>query len=81
MARVDELGYVLGQSEAAARRLEVQDAHLSEATERLLDELTLRPGDCVVELGCGSASFSRRVLRRLGLAGVLVGVNTTKGLC
>src|SRR5581483_5187978 len=53
-------GYVLGQSERAARRLEIQDAHFAEVSERLLDELALRPDDRVVELGCGAGSFSRR---------------------
>jgi len=72
--------YVLGQSAAAARRLEIQDAHFAEASEKLLDELQLRPGDRVVELGCGAGSFSRRVLRRLGEGGVLVGVDASAGL-
>ncbi len=73
-------GYVLGQSERAARRLEIQDAHFAEVSEKLLDELALRPGDRVVELGCGAGSFSRRVLRRLGEGGVLVGVDCSAGL-
>ncbi len=72
--------YVLGQSERAARRLEIQDTHFAEVSERLLDELALRPTDRVVELGCGAGSFSRRVLRRLGTGGVLVGVDATAGL-
>jgi ubiquinone/menaquinone biosynthesis C-methylase UbiE len=76
----DERGYVLGQSEAAARRLAVQDGHFAESSERLLDELALRPGDRVVELGCGPGAFSRRILRRLGEGGVLVGVDATEGL-
>jgi ubiquinone/menaquinone biosynthesis C-methylase UbiE len=80
MVANDERDYVLGQSEEAARRLEVQDAHFAEASERLLDELALRPGDRVVELGCGPGAFSRRILRRLGAGGVLVGVDTTEGL-
>jgi ubiquinone/menaquinone biosynthesis C-methylase UbiE len=75
-----ERGYVLGQSESAARRLEVQDAHFAEASERLLDELALRPGDRVVELGCGPGTFSRRILRRLGAGGALIGVDATEGL-
>jgi ubiquinone/menaquinone biosynthesis C-methylase UbiE len=73
-------GYVLGQSDRAARRLELQDAHFAEVSERLLDELALRPHDRVVEFGCGPGTFSRRVLRRLGAGGVLVGVDTTEGL-
>jgi protein-tyrosine-phosphatase/ubiquinone/menaquinone biosynthesis C-methylase UbiE len=73
-------GYVLGQSTSAARRLEIQDAHFAEPSERLLDDLALRPDDRVVELGCGAGSFSRRILRRLGAGGVLVGVDRTEGL-
>jgi ubiquinone/menaquinone biosynthesis C-methylase UbiE len=73
-------GYVLGQSEHAARRLEIQDAHFAEVSERLLDELALRPHDRVVELGCGPGGFSRRILRRLGPGGVLVGVDCSEGL-
>src|SRR5215472_11941743 len=72
--------YVLGQSARAARRLEIQDAHFDEVSERLLDELALRPDDRVVELGCGPGGFSRRVLRRLGDGGVLVGVDSSAGL-
>jgi SAM-dependent methyltransferase len=71
---------VLGQSEEAARLLEVQDVPFARASARLLDALALRPGDRVVELGCGPGSFSRCILRRLGSAGVLVGVDTTEGL-
>jgi ubiquinone/menaquinone biosynthesis C-methylase UbiE len=73
-------GYVLGQSERAARRLELQDAHFGALSERLLDGLALRPHDRVVELGCGPGSFSRRILRRLGAGGVLVGVDASEGL-
>ncbi len=73
-------GYVLGQSARAARRLEVQDAHFAEVSETLLDELALRPQDRVVEFGCGPGGFSRRILRRLGPGGVLVGVDSSEAL-
>src|SRR5437763_7357572 len=76
----DAQGYVLGQSERAARRLLIQDAHFADASERLLDELALRPGDRVVELGCGPGGLSKRILRRLGVGGVLVGVDSSEGL-
>src|SRR5438874_7542016 len=72
--------YVLGQSATAARRLEIQDAHFGDVSERLLDDLKLRPNDRVVELGCGPGGFSRRILRRLGDDGVLVGVDGSEGL-
>jgi len=72
--------YVLGQSARAARRLEIQDAHFAEVSERLLDDLKIAPTDRVVEFGCGPGGFSRRILERHGPEGVLVGVDTTEGL-
>jgi SAM-dependent methyltransferase len=73
-------GYVLGESARAASRLEIQDAHFADASERLLDDLRLRPHDRVVELGCGPGTLSRRILRRLSEGGVLVGVDRSEGL-
>jgi ubiquinone/menaquinone biosynthesis C-methylase UbiE len=72
--------YVLGQSTDAARRLEIQDAQFAEVSERLLDEINLQPDNRVVEIGSGAVGFSRRILRRLGPGGVLVGVDYTAGL-
>lgn len=72
--------YVLGKSERAARRLEIQDAHFAEVSELLLDDLALRPNDRVVEFGCGPGGFSRRIMRRLGAGGVLVGVDSSAEL-
>jgi ubiquinone/menaquinone biosynthesis C-methylase UbiE len=77
---MEKKGYVLGQSPAAARRLELQDRYFGEPSERLLDMLALRPTDLVVELGCGPGSFSHRVLGRLGEGGMLRGVDTSEGL-
>lgn len=76
----DARDYVLGQEARAARRLEIQDAHFGEASEQLLDELAIRPGDRIVELGCGPGGLSRRILRRLGAEGTLVAVDTSQGL-
>src|SRR5437660_457247 len=76
----DSSGYVLGQSSQAARRLEIQDAHLAEASEHFLDMLCLQAANRVVELGCGPGGLSRRILRRLGAGGVLVIVDSSGGL-
>jgi len=73
-------GYVLGQSERAARRLEIQDQGFAVSSELLLDELAIKPTDRVVELGCGPGGLSKRILRRLGPGGVLVGVDSSQGL-
>ena len=76
----DPTKYVLGQSAAAARRLEIQDRQFAGPSERLLDLLDLRPADRVVELGCGPGGLTRRLLRRLGPHGVVVGVDASPGL-
>lgn len=73
-------GYVLGDSPRAGRRLEIQDAHFADLSERLLDRLSIRPQDRVVELGCGAGGLSKRIMRRLGDDGALVGVDCTEGL-
>src|SRR5262245_21545639 len=72
--------YVLGQSDRAARRLEIQDRQFAGPSERLLDELGLRPCDRVVELGCGPGGLTRRIIQRLGADGVVVGVDASPGL-
>ena len=77
---IHSAGYVLGQSDRAARRLEIQDRQFAGPSERLLDELELRPTDRVVELGCGPGGLTRRILQRLGPDGVVVGVDASPGL-
>jgi ubiquinone/menaquinone biosynthesis C-methylase UbiE len=72
--------YVLGQTAEAARRLEIQDRHFAEPSERLLDALELRPADRVVELGCGPGGLTRRLVTRLGPAGVVVAVDASEPL-
>jgi ubiquinone/menaquinone biosynthesis C-methylase UbiE len=72
--------YVLGKSERAARRLDIQDRHFAAPSERLLDELQLKPADRVVELGCGPGGFSRRIVQRLGPSGMVIGVDSAAGL-
>jgi SAM-dependent methyltransferase len=74
------LSYALGANDAAARRLEIQDAQFAAISERLLDGLNLRADDRVLELGSGAGSFSRRILNRLGTAGMLIGIDKTQGL-
>ncbi|HUY34708.1 MAG TPA: class I SAM-dependent methyltransferase [Pirellulales bacterium] len=72
--------YALGTTAGAARRLEIQDAQFAAISEELLDRLNVRPSECVVEMGSGAGSFTRRILRRLGSGGVLVGVDYSQEL-
>lgn len=74
------LSYALGATSDAARRLEIQDAQFAGISERLLDRLGLQPHDCVVELGTGAGSFSRRILPRLGQASTFIGLDKTQAL-
>ncbi len=73
-------GYVLGESQRAARRLEIQDRHFGPTSEMLLDELAVGSTDHVVELGCGPGGLTGRILKRLGHGGVIVGVDSSEGL-
>ncbi len=74
------VNYALGTSVSASRRLELQDSLFASVSERLLDSLAIQPADRVVELGIGAGSFGRRVLRRLGSGGCLIGVDYSQGL-
>jgi ubiquinone/menaquinone biosynthesis C-methylase UbiE len=76
----DASEYVLGQSAEAARRLEIQDKHFAKPSERLLDELALRPNDRVIELGCGPGGLTRRLVGRLGPGGVVVAIDSSASL-
>lgn len=75
-----ETGYVLGQSERAARRLELQDRHFAVPSEALLDALAVSPADRVVELGCGPGGLTRRIANRLGTTGTVTAVDASEGL-
>ena len=77
---MSEAGYVLGQSERAARRLELQDRHFAAPSEALLDALALRTTARVVELGCGPGGFTKRIIKRLSAGGVVVAVDASAGL-
>jgi ubiquinone/menaquinone biosynthesis C-methylase UbiE len=72
--------YVLGQSEFAARRLELQDRHFAAPSEAILDALALRPGERIVELGCGPGGFTQRLVKRLGSSGQVVAVDASAEL-
>lgn len=77
---MSEAGYVLGQSEFAARRLELQDRHFAAPSESLLDALALKPNDRVVELGCGPGGLTKRIVKRLGSSGVVVAIDASASL-
>ncbi len=74
------MAYALGTTASAIRRLEIQDSQFAAVSELLLDALNVQPADHVVELGSGAGSFTRRILRRLGPHGAIVGVDYSQSL-
>lgn len=54
---------------------ETMDAHLGPITERLLDAAALRPGERVLDVGCGCGDTTLRAAARVGPAGTAVGVD------
>ncbi len=54
---------------------ETMDAHLGPITERLLDAAALRPGERVLDVGCGCGDTTLRAAARVGPTGRAVGVD------
>jgi protein-L-isoaspartate O-methyltransferase len=66
--------YLLGYREAEQDRLERQAVELAGESERLFDEIGVRDGWSVVEVGCGPRGCLELLARRVGPAGRVVGV-------
>jgi len=58
-----------------ARWLERPTREEEEQPEEVLDYMALEPGMTVVDLGCGSGYFARRMARRVGPEGKVYGVD------
>lgn len=70
----DSGSYLLGCSEAEQARLESQSAVLAPATEAQLDRLGVKPGERVIDLGCGPGYVLRLLAKRVAPGGSVVGV-------
>ena len=77
---MSDVEYTLGDDTRAIRRLEIQDRQFATISEHVLELLQIRKDDRVVELGIGPGGFGKRIFRRLGPDGVLVGVDYTDNL-
>jgi SAM-dependent methyltransferase len=66
--------YLLGYRLTEQQRLERQALELAPESERLFDEIGVRPGWQVVEIGCGPQGCLGLLARRVGAAGRVVGV-------
>jgi SAM-dependent methyltransferase len=70
----DSEPYLLGYREAEQDRLERQALELAPESERLFDELGVREGWRVVEMGCGPRGCLDLLAARVGAKGRVVGV-------
>ena len=68
-----EIAHVMGHQ--AADWLERPEREAEEQTEKLLDQLGLKPGMVVADIGSGSGYISRRLARRVGAQGEVMAVD------
>jgi ubiquinone/menaquinone biosynthesis C-methylase UbiE len=67
--------YILGHSEREIQRLIHQADILRPITERLLQEIGLRPGMRVLDLGCGAGDVSMLAAELVGSSGAVIGID------
>lgn len=68
-----EIAHVMGHQ--AADWLERPERDAEEHTEGLVDQLKLKPGDAVADIGCGTGYFSRRLAKKVIPGGRVLGVD------
>ena len=78
----DTAGIDLARARELADRLEKRGTAPDEIAARAayLDLLGVRPGDRVLEVGCGSGVVTREIARRVGAGGRVVGVDPSPAL-
>ena len=68
-----EIAQVMGHE--AADWLERPERDTEEHTEVLVEQLKLKPGEVVADIGAGTGYFSRRLARKVGATGRVLGVD------
>ncbi len=68
-----EIAHVMGHQ--AADWLERPERDAEEHSEKLVEQLKLRRGDVVADIGCGTGYFCRRLAARVGPQGRVLGVD------
>jgi ubiquinone/menaquinone biosynthesis C-methylase UbiE len=69
-----------GQSDAAARYLEMMNRMLAEQKRQTMDLLRLKPGMSAIEIGCGLGLDAEALAARVGPTGRVVGIDASKDL-
>lgn len=68
-----EIAHVMGHQ--AADWLERPERDAEEHTEKLVDQLKLKPGNVVADIGCGTGYFSHRLAKKVTPGGSVLGVD------
>jgi len=71
----DSRPYVLGETEAEFRRLEMQSAFIRDLTEDVLKRAGLKPGMRVLDIGCGVGDVATLAGELVGPTGSVLGVD------
>ncbi|TKT82893.1 methyltransferase domain-containing protein [Aquamicrobium sp. LC103] len=66
--------YLLGRAEAEEARLKGQIANLAPDSDAQLDRIGIRPGERVVDLGCGPGGVLHLLGKRVGHTGSVLGI-------
>jgi ubiquinone/menaquinone biosynthesis C-methylase UbiE len=69
-----------GQSDAAARYLEMMNRMLAEQKRQSMDFLELEPGMSAIEIGCGLGLDAEALAARVGPTGRVVGIDASQDL-
>ncbi len=68
-----EISHVMGHQ--AADWLERPERDAEEHTEKLVNELVVKPGDVIADIGAGTGYFTRRLARKTGSTGAVLAVD------
>ncbi len=71
----DSDSYLLGRTEAEVERLKRQITTLAPDSQEQLDRLGIRPGERVVDLGCGPGGVLHLLAERVGPGGSVLGLD------
>ena len=66
--------YLLGCSDAEQARLKRQSADLAPESDAQFEKIGIKPGERVVDLGCGPGDVLSLLGKRVGTTGSVVGI-------
>jgi SAM-dependent methyltransferase len=78
--RQDPGGWQLNEDSAEAYERYLVPAIFSDMAERLLDLAAAKPGERVLDVGCGTGIVARQAAPRVGRAGRVVGLDLNEGM-